>query len=65
MVEIVFEVEPCAESGGYVARWDALRGGGITTQGDSFAELEVMIADAVDGYFELKERPKLIRLHLC
>jgi hypothetical protein len=63
MSEITFHVEPCAETGGYVARWDAPRdGGGITTQGDSFAELDA-IADAVGGYFEPKERPKRIRLH--
>jgi predicted RNase H-like HicB family nuclease len=46
-----------------VARWDAPGGGGITTQGDSFAELDTMIADAVGGYFEPEERPKRIRLH--
>ena len=51
MNEIIFSIEPCRETGGYVARWDAPGGGGITTQGDSFAELEAMVADAVDGYF--------------
>jgi predicted RNase H-like HicB family nuclease len=51
VAEIIFQVEPCAETGGYVARRDAPRGGGITTQGDSFAELDAMIADAVGGYF--------------
>jgi predicted RNase H-like HicB family nuclease len=62
--EITFHVEPCAETGGYVARWDAPKGrGGITTQGDSFAELDAMITDAVGGYFEPNERPKRIRLH--
>ncbi|MGA3267249.1 MAG: 2-oxoisovalerate dehydrogenase [Verrucomicrobiota bacterium] len=63
VAKIIFQVEPCAETGGYAARWDAPRGGGITTQGDSFAELDAMIADAVGGYFELKERPKRVRLH--
>jgi predicted RNase H-like HicB family nuclease len=63
VAEIIFQVEPCAQTGGYVARWDAPRGGGITTQGDSFAELDAMIADAVGGYFEPKQRPKRIRLH--
>ena len=63
MSEITFHVEPCAETGGYVARWDAPKGGGITTQGDSFAELDAMIADAVGGDFEPKQRPKRIRLH--
>ena len=51
MNEITFSIEPCRETGGYVARWDAPGGGGITTQGDSFAELEAMVADAVVGYF--------------
>ncbi|MGO8764658.1 MAG: 2-oxoisovalerate dehydrogenase [Limisphaerales bacterium] len=63
MSEITFHVEPCAVTGGYVARWDAPSGGGITTQGDSFAELDTMIADAVGGYFEPDERPKRVRLH--
>jgi hypothetical protein len=62
-VEIVFDVEPCAATGGYVARWDAPGGGGITTQGDSFGELDVMIADAVSGYFEAGQRPRSVRLH--
>jgi hypothetical protein len=61
--EIIFDVAPCENTGGYVARWDAPGGGGITTQGDSFAELDVMIADAVTGYFEVGQRPKSIRLH--
>lgn len=63
MNEITFSVEPCHERGGYVARWDAPGGGGITTQGDSFGELDAMIADAVGGYFEVGHRPKRVRLH--
>jgi hypothetical protein len=46
-----------------VARWDAPGGGGITTQGDSFGELDAMIADAVAGYFDPDQRPKSVRLH--
>ena len=66
MKEITFTVEPCAETGGYVARWDDLPGrGGITTQGDSFGELEAMITDAVDGYFDLEQRPLRVRLHFA
>ena len=61
--EITFSVEPCRETGGFVARWDAPGGGGITTQGDSFRELDSMISDAVDGYFERGERPRRVRLH--
>jgi predicted RNase H-like HicB family nuclease len=63
VAEIVFQVTPCAETGGYVARWDAPGAGGITTQGDSFAELDAMISDAVGGYFDAKDRPNRIRLH--
>lgn len=47
-----------------MARWDDAPGrGGITTQGDSFAELEAMVADAVSGYFEPAEHPRRVRLH--
>jgi predicted RNase H-like HicB family nuclease len=64
MKEITFTVEPCRETGGFVARWDDEPGrGGITTQGDSFAELDAMIADAVNGYFELAQRPQRVRVH--
>lgn len=63
MNEITFIVEPCAETGGFVARWDAPNGGGIATQSDSFAELDAMIADAVGGYFESAEKPHRVRLH--
>jgi predicted RNase H-like HicB family nuclease len=54
-VEITFQVEPCPETGGYVARWGDPRGGGITTQGDTLAELQSMVADAMGGYFEASE----------
>jgi predicted RNase H-like HicB family nuclease len=63
MNEITFRVEPCRETGGFVARWDAPGGGGITTQGDSLTELHAMISDAVGGYFEANDRPHFIRLH--
>lgn len=63
MSEITFTIEPCAETGGFVARWNAPGGGGIATQGDSFAELDAMIADAVNGYFEGSEKPQKVRLH--
>ena len=64
MKEITFEVEPCAETGGFVARWDDAPGkGGITTQGDSLAELHVMVSDAVNGYFAPAKRPRRVRLH--
>jgi predicted RNase H-like HicB family nuclease len=63
MTEITFQVEPCRETGGFTARWDAPGGGGITTQGDSLTELHAMISDAVGGYFEGNDRPRFIRLH--
>jgi predicted RNase H-like HicB family nuclease len=62
-MEICFDLSPCAETGGYVARWDDPAGGGICTQGDSFADLENMLRDAVDGYFADREKPARIRLH--
>lgn len=61
--EITFRIESCRETGGFVARWDAPEGGGITTQGDSLAELHAMITDAINGYFEPANRPERVRLH--
>jgi predicted RNase H-like HicB family nuclease len=64
--EIVFIVTPCLETGGYVARWDnGPDQGGITTQADSFSELDEMVADAVGGYFEASERPRRVKLHFA
>ncbi len=64
MKEITFRVEACSETGGFVARWDDPNGGGITTQGDTLAELHDMISDAVRGYFE-KDGPSHVRLHFA
>lgn len=64
--QITFNVEACEETCGYVARWDDPLGrGGITTQGDSLAELQEMIADAVQGYFEPDETPNRVSLHFA
>jgi predicted RNase H-like HicB family nuclease len=64
MKEITFTVESCAETGGYVARWDdEPHRGGITTQGDSLAELNAMVRDAVNAYFDPERRPIRVRLH--
>jgi predicted RNase H-like HicB family nuclease len=64
MQEITFQIDRCAETGGYVARWDDAPGtGGITTQGESLDELQTMIADAVDAYFDPARRPVQARLH--
>ena len=65
MSEITFRVETCSETGGFVARWDDPQGGGITTQGDTLAELHAMVADAVKGYFEPGEHPWQVRLHFA
>ncbi len=63
MQVLSFSILSCGESGGYVARWDDPHGGGITTQGDSFAELDTMLLDAVTGYFHDRPAPQRIRLH--
>ena len=62
-MELVFTVTPCPETGGFVARWDDPTGGGICTQGDTFAELQDMVTDAVRGYFEGGAMPDRLRLH--
>jgi predicted RNase H-like HicB family nuclease len=62
-MEICFDLTPCDETGGYVACWDDPDGGGICTQGDSLAELDQMILDAVEGYFADRGKPDRIRLH--
>ena len=62
-MEITFSVETCAETGGFVARWDDPTGGGITTQGDTLAELQTMVSDAVGGYFADGRAPARVRLH--
>ncbi len=63
MKEITFQVTPCQETGGYVARWDDANNGGITTQGDTLDELNRMVTDAVKGYFDPGQHPKRVRLH--
>jgi predicted RNase H-like HicB family nuclease len=57
MNDIIFTVTSCDETGGYVARWNDSKSGGITTQGDSLSELDAMIRDAMAGYFEMIELP--------
>jgi predicted RNase H-like HicB family nuclease len=65
MEDIRFNVEACPDTGGFVARWDDPKGGGITTQGDTLADLHSMIADAVRGYFDPGMHPRQVRLHFC
>lgn len=62
-MQIRFDVSPCKETGGYVARWDDPAGGGICTQGESISELEAMVRDAVEGYFAERQSPERIQLH--
>jgi hypothetical protein len=62
--EIIFQVEPCHESGVLVASWDAPAGlGGITTQGRDLRELQEQVADAVRCHFEGEGVPRKIRFH--
>lgn len=50
-MDIRFVVSSCDETGGFVARSDDPSGGCICTQGESTADLEEMLRDAVEGYF--------------
>lgn len=63
MDSITFTVVSCQDTGGFVARWDDPKGGGISTQGDTIGELEAMVRDAVVGYFFELGKPPLVRLH--
>ncbi|MDE2718102.1 MAG: 2-oxoisovalerate dehydrogenase [Chloroflexota bacterium] len=57
--EIIFEVTEAIE-GGYDAR--AL-GYSIFTQGEDWADLKMMIKDAVLCHFDEGSAPKVVRLH--
>ena len=54
-----------AEEGGFVATWDDPRGGGIATQGEDLRDLQDMVRDAVEGYFQAAGvvPPRTVRLH--
>lgn len=58
--ELIFHVTQESD-GGYCA--ECLTEA-IFTQGDTWEELEVMIRDAVDGYFFDDPRPRSIRIEL-
>jgi predicted RNase H-like HicB family nuclease len=62
MSAIVFRVQACSETSGYVARWDDPQGGGIKTRGETVAELHWNIAGAVKGYFKPGEHPQQVQL---
>lgn len=49
--KITFTVAEEEDGEGYFASWDDPAGGGITTNGDTLAELEANIADAVRCHF--------------
>jgi hypothetical protein len=57
--EIIFSVLESPE-GGYEAR--ALSAP-IFTEADNLEELRVAVRDAVECHFDVKQRPKMIRLH--
>lgn len=64
MENITFTIEQ-EEDGGYVASWDDPTGGGITTQGDTLADLQRMILDAVACHFTSEQRPRRVLLHFA
>jgi predicted RNase H-like HicB family nuclease len=62
MSDLVFSVAT-EEDGGYSASCE-LPDGVIATQGNTWEELELMVLDAVAGYFEGRaDRPARVRLH--
>lgn len=63
MSELLFQVEPCEDTGMLVAWWDAPDGGGITTQGRDLRELQEQATDAVRCHFAASSLPKRIRFH--
>lgn len=65
METITLTITRDEESDWLIARWDDPAGGGIVTEGQTVAELQAMIADAVDGYFGAKgvAKPSSVRLH--
>jgi predicted RNase H-like HicB family nuclease len=62
MTTITFRFQQEAD-GSYFAAWDDPAGGGITTAGDSLAELQTNIVEAVQCHFDGPNRPSRLRLH--
>ncbi|MDD5308370.1 MAG: 2-phospho-L-lactate guanylyltransferase [Deltaproteobacteria bacterium] len=60
MNEIVFQVTQEAD-GGYTAECLTEN---IFTEGDTWAELQKNVMDAVAGFFFDREKPRHVRLHL-
>jgi hypothetical protein len=61
--EITFSVERDPENGWFSASWDGPEGGGISTEGHAFADLESNVIEAVRCHFDATEMPQSIRLH--
>jgi hypothetical protein len=61
--EITFSVERDPENGWFSASWDAPEGGGISTEGLAFRDLENNVMEAVRCHFDAAEMPRSIRLH--
>lgn len=61
--EITFSVERDPDNGWFSASWDAPQGGGISTEGNAFRDLEKNILKAVRCHFNAPDMPRSIRLH--
>jgi hypothetical protein len=62
-MKLVFTVERDEETGAFTASWDDPRGGGITTQALTFAELSGAINEAVRCHFVDRAAPRVATLH--
>jgi predicted RNase H-like HicB family nuclease len=62
-MKLVFTVERDEETGAFTASWDDPRGGGITTQAVTFAELSDAINEAVRCHFGDRVAPRVATLH--
>ncbi len=60
MSEIIFIVED-SDEGGYTAK---SLGYSIYTEGETLEELKENVKDAVKCHFDVKEIPRIIRLHI-
>jgi predicted RNase H-like HicB family nuclease len=58
-----FTIERDDKSGAFTASWDDPKGGGITTQADSLAELPDAINEAVRCHFLNRKSPRQVALH--
>jgi hypothetical protein len=60
--EIIFDVEPCAVTGGYGRAGMPPVEAASRPKAILFGELDVMTAEAVAGYFEPDQRHRSVRL---